>query len=349
MKHNWVNIKNSETGGNKPVETYQNQLEQALLEFETSQQLRLDETVRSALGARGSALTTKKDRIYTHPVPHLSNHGSYIFGNISVPADIEDGKSDFTNVLFVATPNYLLTVLVDPSWVYNARFGEAVLNLYQQHADNGNESQVSKTLIRLLNICVSTLDHSLDSLNHRFRRFKEKIAAINVRDGRTLEQEVDKRYSSIQDLDIEINSLTTIIEQLEIMLSQIEKHEIIVSIRDSDFAFFDNDSRKSANGMRIQALHLVSYQRALAFDCASLIKKMDRLQEKALTLATHRITAFGAAILIPNLLYDFFGQTFSSGQALPKIVVDNGWTISVALTASYWIFQYIWFKRKRYI
>lgn len=349
MRHSWVNIKNSESGGNKPVNRYQEELEQALIDFEISQKLRVDDTVRSALGASGSALTTKKDRIYTHPVPHLSNHSSYIFGNFSVPADIEDGKSDFTNVLFLATPEYLLTVLVDPSWVFNARFGQAFLNIFKQHAEHGNESPVSKTLIRLIGICVSSIDHSLDSLNHRLRRFKEKIEEINVKDGRLLEQEIDKRYSSIQDLDVEINSLTTVIEQLEIMLAQIENQKIPISRDNSEVAFFDGDNQKTANGLRIQTVHLISYQRALVFDCASLLKKMDRLQEKALTLATHRITAFGAAILIPNLLYDFFGQAFTSGQQLPQVVRDNGWTISVVMTAGYWVLQYIWFKRKRYI
>lgn len=349
MRHAWVNIKNSEPGGNKPVDKYQKDLEQALIDFETRQKLRVDDTVRSALGASGSVLTTKKDRIYTHPVPHLSNHGSYVFGNFSVPADIEDGKSDFTNVLFLATPDYLLTVLVDPSWVFNARFGEAVLNIYHQHEKHGDESLVSKTLLRLISVCVASLDHSLDSLNHRLRRFKQKIEAINVKDGRLLEQEIDKRYSSVQNLDIEINSLTTILEQLEIVLEQIENQKISISSNNSDFTFFDRDVQKTANGLRTQAVQLISYQRALVFDCASLIKKMDRLQEKALTLATHRITAFGAAILIPNLLYDFFGQTFGSGQELPKVLRDNGWVISVGLTVSYWIFQYAWFKHKRYI
>ena len=235
-----------------------------------------------------------------------------------------------------------------PSWVFNARFGQAFLNIFKQHTEHGNES-VSKTLIRLIGICVSSMDHSLDSLNHRLRRFKEKIEEINVKDGRLLEQEIDKRYSSIQDLDIEINSLTTVIEQLEIMLAQIENQKTSISKENSEVAFFDEDNQKTANGLRIQAVHLISYQRALVFDCASLIRKMDRLQEKALTLATHRITAFGAAILIPNLLYDFFGQAFTSGQQLPQVVRDNGWTISVVMTAGYWVLQYVWFKRKRYI
>ena len=349
MKHIWVNIKNSEKGGNKPIERYRDDLEQALVDFEVSQGLQVDSTVRAALGARGSALTTKKDRVYTHPVPHLSNHGSYIFGNISVPADIEDGKSDFTNVLFLATQDYLLTVLTDPSWVFNARFGEAVLNIHQQHEQRGIEPLVSNTLIRLIGVCVASLDHSLDSLNHRFRRFKEKIELINASDGRKLEQEVDKRYSSVQDLDIEVNSLSTVIEQLELMLRHIEDQKIMMSGEESGLAFFNEAARKSANGLRVEALHLISYHRALVFDCATLIKKMDRLQEKALTLATHRITAFGAAILIPNLLYDFFGQSFDSGQELPQVVRDHGWTISIALTVSYWIIQYLWFKRKRYI
>ena len=349
MKHAWVNIKNSEKGGNKPIYSYQKELEAALHNFETSQKLLVDDTVRSALGASGYASTTKKDRFYTHPVPHLSNHGSYLFGNLSVPADIEDGKSDFTNVLFLATRDYLLTILVDPSWVFNARFGEVFLKLHGQHNEDGEESLVSKTIIRLITVSVSTLDHSLDALNHRLRRYKEKIEKVTSRDGKALEAEIDKRYSSIQDLDIEINSLTTIVEQLEMMLGQIENYKIFLSGDNSEFPFFDVDNQKSVNGLRIQTVHLISYQRALVFDCASLLKKMDRLQEKALTLATHRITAFGAAILIPNLLYDFFGQAFNSGQQLPQVVRDNGWTISVAMTVGYWVFQYIWFKRKRYI
>ena len=76
------------------------------------------------------------------------------------------------------------------------------------------------------------------------------------------------------------------------------------------------------------------------------IQKLDRMQDKALVLATHRVTALGAMILFPNLIFDFFGQAF---EPLPPWFRSNGWWFTVFLTVAYWVIQYAWLRRRRYI
>lgn len=346
MPHKWVIVKNSKKGGHRPISEYQEELGKALSEFEINCGICVDRSVRQSLGVSEFQLQAEREKIYTHPFPHLSSHGSYLFGCFSVPADIDNGKADFSSIFIVATDTYLLTIFKDPSWVYNAYFGGAVLSLHSRHSASGTE-RVATTLLKLLGFTVSALDHTLDALGNRSRKYEQKVNLISERDGRELERAISRNLSSLISLKTEVTSMSTVTHETAQILEKIELGRIRLRPDDPQSnPFFNLAEQHFANGLFVHSSQVDSYRRDLVQIVGDSIAKVDRLQEKSLVLATHRITALGAMILFPNLIFDFFGQAFAP---LPDWFQRNGWWFTVALTFTYWAGQYAYMRRRRYI
>lgn len=346
MAHKWEIVKNSRKGGHRPRDEYQAELEEALGRFEKDCGVQVDRSVRQALGVYEFQLQAERDKIYTHPFPHLSSHGEYLFGCFSVPADIDNGKADFSSIFIVATETNLLTIFKDPYWVYNAYFGGAVLSLHGRHQESGSE-RVAFTLLKLLGFTVAALDHTFDALGNRAQRYEARVSTISERDGRGLERAISRNLSSLISLKTEVNSLTTVTQETSDLLRRIEEGRVKLNPKsESSESFFNLIEEHHANGLFVHASQVDSYRRDLSELVSDSIAKLDRLQEKSLVLATHRVTAIGAMILFPNLIFDFFGQAFAP---LPPWFQSNGWWFTVALTAAYWIGQYAYMRRRRYI
>lgn len=346
MPHNWVIVKNSRKGGHRPIEEYQAELESALRTFERECGVQVDRSVRQSLGVSEFQLQAERDKAYTHPFPHLSSHGDYLFGCFSVPADIDNGKADFSSIFVVVTNTHLLTIFKDPYWVYNAYFGGAVLSLHARHSESGSD-RVATTLLKLLGFTVSALDHTFDALGNRSRKYEMKVGSISERDGRGLEQAISRNLSSLISLKTEVTSMSTVTHETASILSRIESGRVRLRPDDeSSASFFDLGEQHFANGLFVHAAQVDSYRRDLVGIVSDSIAKVDRLQEKSLVLATHRVTALGAMILFPNLIFDFFGQGFAP---LPDWFQNNGWWFTVGLTVAYWGGQYAYMRRRRYI
>jgi len=346
MPHKWINIKNSTRGGNRPIEDFQLEVEAGITEFELDTGLTIDIVAREAFGARGFSGTHQRERTFSHPFPHIISCGGYVFCTLSVPADLEDGRPNFTNFSLVATDNSVLSTLTDPHSVYNPYFGGAILSKHGRHMKSGSEG-ASETVLGFVSFSVAAIDHSLDAMSNRLVRNKEEFEKIDQRDGRHVELEVKKRQPIIAKLNVEINSLTTVIRQLEEITRAITHNEISISDGSEHHNFFDESQRRNSMALYLQAARLRAYHSNLTFDCESFLQTLSGSRDSALAFATHRITAFGAAILIPNMLFDFFGQ--GSFEGMPAWFSRNGLLISAGVTALYWALQFWWFKRKRFI
>lgn len=346
MPHKWINVKNSTKGGNRPVEDFQLEIESGIAEFEHDTGLTIDSVAREAFGARGFSGTHLRERTYSHPFPHIVSCGGYVFCSLSVPADLEDGRPNFTNFSLVATDKFVLSTLADPHSVYNPYFGGAIVSKHGRHLINGSDS-VSETVLSFLSFSVAAIDHSLDAMSNRLLRNRYEFEKIDQRDGRHVELEVKKRQPIISNLNVEINSLTTVIRQLEEITRAVMNNEIVLSDGSEFRSFFDESQRRNSTALFLQAARLRAYHANLTFDCASFLQTLSGSRDSALAFATHRITAFGAAILIPNMLFDFFGQ--GSFDGMPAWFSRNGLLLTAGITALYWALQFWWFKRKRFI
>jgi len=346
MAHKWVIVKNATKGGHRNLEDFQAELEAALDDFEAVGGFKLDRSVRETLGASEFRMLSQREKIYSHPFPHLSSHGDYLFGCYSVPADIDNGTADFSSLFIIATDDQLLTVFKDPAWVYNGTFGGAVLALYGRHSENGSD-RVASTILKLAGFTIAALDHTFDALGNRSKKYEARVQQIAENDGKAIEGAIARHLPSLTILKDEIVSLSTVTGETVEILRRIEGGRVMLHPENEDAkSFFNRSEIHYANGLYVHAAQINSFRLDLTNEISDSIVKLDRLQDKALVLATHRVTALGAMILFPNLIYDFFGQSFAP---LPDWIKSNGWWFTVVLTTAYWIGQYAYMRRRRYI
>jgi len=346
MSHNWVIVKNSKKGGHRDRPEFQADLENSLREFESAGGFKVDRSVRETVGAIEFNYEGEREKVYTHPFPHISSHGEYLFGCFSVPADIDNGTADFSSLFFVATETRLLTVFKDPSWVFNGTFGGAVLSLYNRHEESQND-RVSQTILKLAGFTIAALDHTFDALGNRSEKYEDRVFKISQNDGKAIESSISRYLPPLIILKDEIQALKTVTTQTVAIMSRIENSRVELNpASEQPTPFFNNAETHYANGLLVHASQVDSYRDALLREVTDSIQKLDRMQDKALVLATHRVTALGAMILFPNLIFDFFGQAF---EPLPPWFRSNGWWFTVFLTVAYWVIQYAWMRRRRYI
>jgi len=345
VAHNLQKVKNSGKDGNRPVTEYQSDLDAALATFERETGVQLDPFVRRTLGAKNFTLNSKKDRSYTHPFPFIMSYGKYVFGCVSVPADIDDGKSDFTNLYLVATRTHLVAIFNDPHWVYNSFFGGAVLKLLGAYEER-ETADIPELVSKILGFGVASLDHALDALSNRYERFAKKIKSVDKDDGLALEREVDHRLPALETLQIETSALGSVVAETARIVARVAAGQVETAEAEHPHDFFSEESKATLSGMQIHAAHLEVFHKSLLYDVEALIALLDRYQEKSLTIATHRVTAFGALILVPNLLFDYFGQAFNP---LPDWLRASGFAVTAVATLAYWILHGLWFRRRRYL
>ena len=345
MALNLQKVKNSGKDGNRPIHEYQEDLEVALATFEQETGVLLDPFVRRTLGARDFTLNSKKDRSYTHPFPFIASYGRYVFSCVSVPADIDDGKSDFTNLYVVATRTHLVAIFNDPHWVYNSFFGGAVLKLLASYEEK-ETADIPELVFNILGFAVASLDHALDALSNRHERFAKKIKSVDKDDGLALEQEVDHRLPALESLQIETSSLGSVVIETARVVAKVAAGAVETDELGGSRDYFSDESKAALGGLQIHSAHLEVFHKSLLYDVEALIALLDRYQEKSLTIATHRVTAFGALILVPNLLFDYFGQSFNP---LPDWFRHYGYVATFAAMIIYWVLHGLWFRRRRYL
>lgn len=345
MKDTLQVVKNAEKDGHRPIEEYQKDIDTALMRFKSETNIELDSHIFSTLGASGHSLNSKKDRGYTHPYPFLTSFGSYIFGCVAVPADIDDGKPDFTNLYLLATKTHLLVVFHDPHWSYSPFFGGAVLNIINKHKDS-ELIKVPDVISEILGFAVAATDHALEVLANREEKYRIRIKELGRRNGSDLEREIEKRFPAVEILQIETTSMKNVVRGLSNLLQDVHNGAVLIESDGYSGNFFDDTNKNFLNGLRHQATQLQMFLESLIVEVTSLYQTLNRYQERALTVATHRVTALGALILFPNLIFDYFGQSF---EPLPNWIRESGYLFTLGLTSLYWIIQSLWFRRRRYL
>lgn len=343
MPHRWVNIKNSTRGGHRPLVDFCKDLDAALEVFERDNRLSVDREVYSIVGFRGAQEQAELPTNYSHPIPRIEDHGDYLFGYLAVPADTWLGERDFTSLLFLATENDLLTIIKDPPHTYSREFGTVFLNRYNTHRETGSE-QVGETLLAIVKYAIDVNQFVLRGLDVRSRR--------------TILRLDEPRTSAISRSDVlpvlvpELVFLEVEVRALEDLTR--ETADVVKEIVAAHSSHGDTKAKQVFGGIKAattqallaRARQVDALRGDIQHSLNSALRRCDQIQEQSLVVATHRVTAFGALILVPNLLFDFFGQAFVE---LPGWIREWGWWLTAGVTITYWAAQYVIFRRRRYL
>jgi magnesium transporter len=343
MPHRWVNIKNSTRGGHRPLPDFRRELDAALDEFERDNQLAVDREVHSIVGFRGAEEQAEHPTNYSHPIPRIENHGDYLFGYLAVPADTWLGERDFTSLLYLATERDLMTIIKDPPNTYSREFGTVFLNRYRNHDETGSE-RVGDTLLAITKYAVDVNQFVLRGLEIRARR---SIARIDEPETSPMSRSdsLPVMVPELIHLESEVRSLSSLTRET------VDVVKTIVTARDTPggsqvHRVFECVKAATSQALLARARQADELRRDLQYSLDSALRRCDQIQEQSLVVATHRVTAFGALILVPNLLFDFFGQAFIE---LPGWMRAWGWWITAGLTLAYWAIQYVIFRRRKYL
>jgi Mg2+ and Co2+ transporter CorA len=343
MPHRWVNIKNATKGGHRPFPDFRRDLDAALDEFERNNQLSVDREVHSVVGFRGEEEQAEHPTNYSHPIPRIEDHGDYLFGHLAVPADTWLGERDFTSLLFLATEKDLITIIKDPPHTYSREFGTVFLNRYQTHRNTGSE-KVGDTLQAIAKYVVDVNQFVLRGLEIRARR---TIARIDAWAASPLSRSdaLPVMVPELVSLEVEVRTMGSLTRET------VDVARTIVTARGAPGVSQTERVFKCVKAATSQALlararQVDDVRRDIQFSLDSALRRCDQIQEQSLIVATHRVTAFGALILVPNLLFDFFGQAFIE---LPSWIQKWGWWMTAGVTFAYWAIQYVILRRRRYL
>jgi Mg2+ and Co2+ transporter CorA len=109
---------------------------------------------------------------------------------------------------------------------------------------------------------------------------------------------------------------------------------------------FQGVPQPSLRSLFARARQTESYRRDIEGELDTALQRCDQLREEAQITATHRVTAYGALILVPSLLFDFFGQAFID---LPAWLQRWGWWLTLGVTVAYWLVHIQILRRRRYL
>lgn len=343
MPHRWVNIKNATRGGHRPLADFCRDLDMALEAFERDNHLVVEEEVHLVAGFRGAQEQAELPTNYSHPIPRIEDHGDYLFGYLAVPADTWLGERDFTSLLFLATDHDLLTIIKDPPHTYSREFGTVFLNRYTTHNESGSED-VGETLIAIIKYAVDVNQFVLRSLEARTRHAVSRLYQPNgfpVSRTDVLSILVPELVS----LEVEVRALEDLTrETVDVLRSIVAVHNAPDGTQVG--RVFRSIRAATSQALLARARQVDALRGDLQYSLDSALRRCEQIQEQSLVVATHRLTAYGALILVPSLLFGFFGQAFVQ---LPDWIRSWGWWLTAGVTATYWSIQFIIFRRRKYL
>jgi Mg2+ and Co2+ transporter CorA len=339
MSLTWHLIRNHEKGNMRPLREFGAELNQKLEDIEVKTGTKIDDLLKEELGADRWLATGEAPANYSHPVVRLEAHGDLTLVVLAVPSSLHNGISDFTNVLMLAHPNVVLTMIRDPKDTYAAEFGGRLLADFLAYQKEEKVFTAGEIVYRATRSCTMSFESSLTTLRASVSNCFKKLRAIEQREQRA-RNDVDSLEAEFGKTLAELKAMVRTPDQLISVCNQMEKFAVSGEQR----GIFDEKIARQVTYLKSKIAQVEAMLGTFISDIERAIKRCDDVSKRELLDAQRRNTYWTSALLLPNLIYAFFGQNFLGD-------VRDGtqfWLISGVILVLYGIASSIFLFRMSY-
>jgi Mg2+ and Co2+ transporter CorA len=306
MSLSWYVVKNHEKNGKmRSASEIGAELDQRLGEIERITGIQVDDLLREEIGAGQWLAAGEAPANYSHPVIRLEAHGDLTLVVLAVPSSLHNGIADFTNVLMLAHPKALLTVIRDPGHTYSAEFGGRLLADFNAYKDEERSFTAGEILYRATRSCALSVEASLATLRASVSNCFKLLRAIELREQRarndldSLEAEFGKTLAELRAMVRTPNQLINVCNRMDELTSSGGQGNL-----------FDTKVARQVTYLKSKIAQVEAILGSFIADIERAIKRCDDVSKRELLDAQRRNTYWTSALLLPNLIYAFFGQSF---------------------------------------
>lgn len=309
-------------------------LSQRIEAFESAVQIPVDDLLREEMGVGPWLALGESPSNYSHPIARAEAHGPLTFISLAVPSSLHNGLADFTNVLMLAHPRGLLTVIRDPLGTFAAAFGGLLLADYNAHQKGERTFTAGEAAYRAVRACVLSLETSLTTLRAVVDNCFQKLRAIELREQR-VGQDLDGLEAEFGKTLAELRAMTRTPAQILAICDKIEQW----SLDGLQDGLFDMKTARRVNFLKSKVAQVEAIMGTFVSDIERAIKRCDDVSKRELLDAQRNNTYWTSALLLPNLVYAFFGQSFlgNARESTPFWVVSGAILIVYGAGSAYFL------------
>lgn len=328
MSLSWYLVCNHEKGVMRQAAEIGAELDKKLREIEETTGVVVDDLLMEEIGAGQWLASGEAPSNYSHPVVRLETHGDLTFLVLAVPSSLHNGISDFTNVLMLAHPKAILTVIRDPKETYSAEFGGRLLVDFRAFESGEKSYSAGEIVYRATRSCALSIEASLATLRASVIVSFRKLRSIEQREQRA-GSDVDLLEAEFGKTLAELRAMVRTPIQLLGVCNKIE--ELATNGSRSDL--FTEKVVRQVNYLKSKVTQVDAILETFISDIERAIKRCDDVSKRELLDAQRINTYWTSALLLPNLVFAFFGQSFLGDVRDGK----SFWLVSGILLAVYGI------------
>jgi hypothetical protein len=274
-------------------------------DFELSSGQKIDDLLKEEVGVGPWLALGEAPANYSHPVARIEAHGSLTFLTLAVPSSLHNGIADFTNVLMLAHSQALLTVIRDPHGTYAADFGGRLIADYNAFQKGERKFTAGEAVFRATRSCVVSLEASLTTLRATVKASFDKLRAVELRE-RRVRQDLDELEADFGKTLAELRAMVRTPGQIRDICDKIENW----SLSGGQNGLFPTTLARQAAFLRSKVEQVDAILSTFISDIERAIKRCDDVSKRQLLDAQRNNTYWTSALLLPNLVFAFFGQSF---------------------------------------
>lgn len=305
MAISWYLAKNHLGSKRRSSAEFGQELSENIDAFERASGVTVDPLLSEELGAGNWLAVGETPSNYSHPVVRAEAHGDLTLLLLAVPASLHNGIADFTNVTVLAHPKALLMVIRDPPGSYAADFGGRILEDFRQHSSGERMYSAGEAVFRSVRSCSLSIEASLAVLRATVDPHFKKLRSIELREQR-VGQDLDELEAEFGKTLAELRAMARTPRQLLGVCRKIEEW----STDRSRGGLFDAEVERRAVFLSSKLEQLDAILSTFVSDIERAIKRCDDVSKRELLDAQRTNTYWTSALLLPNLIFAFFGQSF---------------------------------------